>query len=214
MGQPARVKSIEALDVIASALKTFRGDSMSALDDLDIELHRALKCDSPRSNGILETASRRAEDKVTEAEGSLKQRRDGSPHGRLSPGLRRRARRIERAKQRLRIAEQKVKAVQVWTHTIDRAVSACQQASGTQFVIWLDSDVPKGIASLKRMTGSLETYVALQVPVNPNAPAVLATGTSQEEPGNAETTDPSSAPSLAAQGNAGDADPPRKDSLP
>jgi hypothetical protein len=213
MGQPARVKSIEALDVIASALKTFRGDSLSALDDLDIELHRALEWIHHDRTEYWKRELRRAEDKVTEAKLQLKQAQTARRMDDYRPDCVDEQRALERAKQRLRIAEQKVKAVQVWTHTIDRAVSACQQAR-TQFVIWLDSDVPKGIASLKRMTGSLETYVALQVPVNPNAPAVLATGTSQEEPGNAETTDLSSAPSLAAQGNAGDADPPRKDSLP
>jgi hypothetical protein len=213
MGQPARVKSIEVLDVIASALKTFRADSLSALDDLDIELHRALEWIHHDRTEYWKRELRRSEEKVTEAKLQLKQAETARRMDDYRPDCVDEKRALERAKQRLRIAEQKVKAVQLWTHNIDRAVSACQQAR-TQFVIWLDADVPKGITALNRMTDSLETYVALQVPVNPNAPAVLATSSSQQGTDDAETGEANDASAPTGQADAGDTEPPHKDSLP
>jgi hypothetical protein len=201
MGQPARVKSIDALDVIASALKTFRADSISALDDLDIELHRALEWIHHDRTDYWKREVRRAEDQVTEAKLQLKQAQTARRMDDYRPDCVDEQRALERAKQRLKVAEQKVKAVQLCAHQIDRAVSACQQAR-TQFVIWLDADVPKGIAALKRMSGSLETYVALQVPVDPHRPAVLATGESQEESAAADSAEANHASAPAAQANA------------
>jgi hypothetical protein len=213
MGQSARVKSIEVLDVIASALKTFRADSLSALDDLDIELHRALEWIHHDRTEYWKRELRRSEDKLIEAKLQLKQAQTSRRMDDYRPDCVEEQRALERAKQRLRTAEQKFKAVQLWTHNIDRAVSTCQQAR-TQFVIWLDGEVPKGVAALKRMSGSLETYVSLQVPVDPNAPAVRATDTSQAGAGDAEPSDPEHTPLLAADGNTVDADPQRKDAPP
>ncbi len=202
MGQPARVKSIEVLEVIASALKTFRADSLSALDDLDIELHRALEWIHHDRTEYWKRELRLSEEKVTEAKLRLKQAETARRMDDYRPDCVDEKRVLERAKQRFRVAEQKVKAVQTWTHTIDRAVSACQQAR-TQFVVWLDDDIPKGVASLKRMTGSLETYVALQVPVDPNAPAVLAGDARRPALGEADTGEAAGAAPSASQESAG-----------
>jgi hypothetical protein len=175
-------------------------------------LHRALEWIHHDRTEYWKRELRRAEDSVAEAKLQLKQAQTARRMDDYRPDCVDEQRALERAKRRMQVAEQKVKAVQTWTHTIDRAVSACQQAR-TQFVIWLDSDIPKGIASLKRMTGSLETYVALQVPVNPDLPVVMAGDASQSESDNTETADPNKAPSPAGPANAADSDPPRKESL-
>jgi hypothetical protein len=181
MGGPsARIKSIEILEVISSALKTFRSESSSALDDLDIELHRALNWIHQDRTEYWKQELRRSDEKVSEAKIQLKQAQSSRKLQDYRPSCVDEQRALERAKQRNKTAEMKCKAVQHWTQTIDRAVTAVQRARG-QFSLWLDSDVEKAIAALNRMSETLETYVTLEAPARPTDSIVLQASKSLQE---------------------------------
>ena len=57
MGQPARVKSIDALQAMSAALVCFHDDACSALDDLDMELRRVLQWISSGLSRVLEAGA-------------------------------------------------------------------------------------------------------------------------------------------------------------
>lgn len=179
MSRTARVKSIEVLQTIAVALKRFRGEASSAMDDLDVEFQRAMEWIHHDRKEYWTRERRKAEDRVAEARIQLKQAQSARSVADYRPTCVDEQRALERAKQRLQIAEQKVKAVQRWTNAIEQAINNCRRAR-TQFVVWLDTDMPKAVALLNRMSDTLEHYTTLEAPTNPDAPVALPTDSSQE----------------------------------
>jgi hypothetical protein len=193
MGQGARVSSIDILQTIAVALKKFHCEAGSSMDDLDVELHRALEWIFHDRKEFWTHERRVAEERVAEARIQLKQAQASRRIADYRPGCIDEQKALEKAKRRLQIAEEKVRAVQHWTTVIERAVDACQR-SRAQFTAWLDNDVPKGIAKLNRMSDSLENYVSLDVPVDPHAVIATATASSQKSESEAKTDKPADKP--------------------
>ncbi len=185
MGQPARVKSIDALQAMSAALVCFHDDACSALDDLDMELRRALQWISQDCPGYWKQELRLAKDGVTEARLQLENarmfRRIAEEHGSFVEEKKA----LERAKRRVQIAESKVEAIPHWAMMIERAVNE-YRASRSQFAGWLDSDFPRAVAALSRMISDLEAYVRLAAPVDEHSPIALETATPAEEAKTAE----------------------------
>lgn len=179
MGKMARVSSIDILDTISVALKKFRDEAASAMDDLDVELHRALEWIQHDRKEFWNHERRRAEERVAEAKLQLKQAQSSRRVGDFRPSCVDEQRALERAKLRLQTAEQKVKAVQHWCGVIERAVNSCRR-SRTGFSIWLDNDITKAISVLSRMSDSLEDYVSVQVAASTTSPFASPTDSSQE----------------------------------
>jgi hypothetical protein len=180
MGQPARVKSIDALQAMSAALVCFHDDSCSALDDLDMEIRRALQWIGQDCRQYWKEELRRSRDAVTEARLQLENarmfRRVAEEHG--SFVVEKKV--LERAKRRVQIAESKVEAIPHWAMMIERAVNE-YRASRSQFASWLDGDFPRAVAALSRMISDLEAYVRLAAPADEQSPIALATATSADE---------------------------------
>jgi hypothetical protein len=168
MGGFARVTSIGVLQTTAAALQRFRGESAAVLDDLDIDVRRALEWIHHDRKDFWTKELRRCEENLTQARIQLQQAQSSRRIvGRESACIDEK-RALDRAKHRLEIARQKVQAVQHWARAIDRAIDEFQ-SNRTQYATWLDTDLLKAVAALDRMSESLANYVSLEVPVDPSA---------------------------------------------
>jgi len=168
MGRTARITSIGVLQTTATALQRFRGEASGALDDLDIELRRILDWIHHDRKEFWDHELRRSFEMVSQARIQLQQDRISRQIAGHEPACVDEKRALERAKRRLEVAEQKVQAVRMFAHAIDRAIEEYQR-SRAQFVTWLDTDMLRAVAALDRMTASLESYVSLETPVDPHA---------------------------------------------
>jgi hypothetical protein len=70
---------------------------------------------------------------------------------------------LERAKQRLQHAEQKLEAVRTWKMASNRAVDEFQ-GPVQQLMGMLDSDIPRAISLLEKMSAALARYTAIGAP--------------------------------------------------
>ncbi len=169
MGQFARVTSIGVLQTLAAALQRFRGESASVLDDVEIELRRALEWIHHDRKEYWTHELRRAWEGQSQARVQLQQSRMSRRIAGHEPTCVDEDRALDRAKRRVETAEQKVEAVRRWTHDIDRAVDEFQR-SRVQFTTWLDTDLMQAVAALNRMSESLASYVSLAAPTDSHAP--------------------------------------------
>jgi hypothetical protein len=163
MGRTARVKSIDALQSMSAALECFRDDAGGALDDLEMEIRRAVQWIGEDCRQYWKHEVQRAWDRIIEAKRQLEHaqmfRRAEGQH---SPCVEE-EKAVVRAKRRLELAESKVQAVTYWAATVERAVNEFRGIR-SHLVNWLDADYPKAVAALGRMISALETYVRLQTP--------------------------------------------------
>jgi hypothetical protein len=178
MVQSANVKSIDALQAMVAALECFQSDAAAAIDELDMEIRRAVLYISEDCRQYWKQEFRRATEKVVEAKLALEhaemfRRGDGQ---RSSCHEERKA--LECAKRRLALAEFKLQAIKHWTIVVERAVNDYRPVR-SQFGGWLESDLPKAVAVLSRMIAALETYVRMGTP-NAQQPIAHAIQSSTE----------------------------------
>ncbi|MGD0383631.1 MAG: hypothetical protein ABSA77_08930 [Thermoguttaceae bacterium] len=185
MGQPARVKSIDALQAVSAALECFHDDAASALDDLEMEIRRALQWIGQDCRQYWNEELRRSRDGVTEARLQLENARMFRRIAEEHSSFVEEKKALERAKRRQQIAETKVEAIPHWAVRIERAVNE-YRGSRSQFANWLDADFPRAVAALSRMISDLETYVRLGVPVDEHSSIALAAARSADEAQSAE----------------------------
>lgn len=188
MGRSARVTSIGVLQLMASSLQRFRSESASAMDDLDIEIHRALEWIHHERKDYWAMELRRSAENVTQARLQLQQAKISRRMAGHEPSCIDEQRALERAKRRFETAEEKIKAVKHWEYAIDRAVDEFRRAR-THFGSWLDTDMVQAVAALNRMSESLESYISLEAPAD--APILGSTAASAE---NEETAEKASTP--------------------
>jgi hypothetical protein len=180
MVRPASVKSIAALQEMTAAMNCFQDNATSAMDDLEMEVRRALEWIGHDCREYWKQEVRKARDAVTEARIQLENARAFRRVADEKKSFIDEKKALERAKRRLEAAESKVAAVAHWAQTIDRAVYEFRGCR-SQFVNWLESDFPKGVAALGRMITVLESYVRLGVPADGHAPLSWAAITSKPE---------------------------------
>ncbi len=179
MGRPASVKSIDALQNMTASMNCFHDNASSALDDLEMEVRRALEWIGHDCREYWKQEVRKARDAVTEARIQLENARAFRRVADEKKSFIDEKKALERAKRRLQIAESKVEAVAHWALAIERAVYE-YRGCRSQFANWLDADFPKGVAALGRMITALESYVRLGLPADEHAPITWAAITSKE----------------------------------
>jgi chromosome segregation ATPase len=173
MSRFARVTSIDVLQTTAGALQKFRSDAAVALDDLDANLRRALDWIHHDRKEYWAHELRRGSERLSEARIQLQQARAVRRLDNHEAACVDEQRAVDRAKRRIELVEEKIRAVQRWNYNIDHAVEEFQR-NRAQFATWLDIDLPKAIAALQRMGESLGNYVSLEKPremVEPIVPA-------------------------------------------
>jgi hypothetical protein len=193
MAQPAKVKSIDALQAMSAALKCFHDDAASALDDLEMEIRRVLQWIGQDCRQYWRQEQREARDKVTEASLQLENAKMFRQIGDEKKSFIEEKKILDRAKRRLEIAENKIAIIPHWANMIERAVNE-YRGSRSKFANWLEADYPRAVAALERMILSLETYVRLATPVDEQSPIDWAAKTSTEDPDAANVNNNNDAP--------------------
>jgi hypothetical protein len=161
MGNHARVTSIDSLRDMAAALQMFRSEVGSALDDVDMELRRALEWIQHDRKEFWTKEVRRGWDRVTETRVQLQQAKMIQRVADHEPGCYDEKKAMDRAKHRLAHAEETLEAVKHWTHVIEHEVNEYRGRRVT-VLNFVDIEVPKALSMLDRMITALEAYIAIQ----------------------------------------------------
>jgi hypothetical protein len=196
MSRFARVTSIDVLQTLASALQKFRGEATGALDDIDVELRRALEWIHHDRKDYWAHELRLSVENVSQARVQLQQARMSRRIADREPSCVDEQRALERAKRRFETAQEKVEAVRHWSYAVDRAVDEFHR-SRAKFVTWLDADLLQGVAALNRMSESLVSYTSLEAPTDRHAPIVSAGDAAAKDEAKSETAPPGIEPKEA-----------------
>ena len=152
----ANISSIDAIRAFAAAMAAFEDGAEDAAVQLELEARRPVAWIDERGM-YWPKEVRKASDALSEARISLEKcELTISGEDRKSCYDERKA--LEKAKRRLRTAEDKVQAVKRWKVKIRKEVEEFQVqiAKLRQF---LESDLVRSMASLKRMSEALDKYV-------------------------------------------------------
>ena len=153
----ANVTSIEALTNFRAALLRFAEDAEAALITLDIEGRRPVDWVEDDRTRYWPQQARRASDTVAEARLTLErcELRVSGDDPRYCYDERKA---LEKAKRRLRLAEEKIQAVRRWRPQIHKEFEEFQ-VQIARFRRYLESDVPQAVAAIERMAAALDRYV-------------------------------------------------------
>jgi len=181
MSRFAKLTSIDAVAKLATALRSFGEEASAALDNLELEARRAIEWIQHDRKDYWAGQVRRGWDQVAEARADLERCMTFHRVADHRPSCRDEKLALEKAKRRLRTAEEKVQAVRHWSHVLGHEVTE-YRGSVNQLAGWLESDLPRALAALERMTTALESYVALESA----ADAATASGPVTSTPGQDE----------------------------
>jgi hypothetical protein len=186
MGRAAWVKSIDALQSMSAAVECFHSDASSALDDLDMEIRRALQWIGEDCRQYWKEEVRRRWDRVTEAKQQLEhaqtfRRIEGQKSSCIEE-----KKALAAAKRHLDLAQDKLKAISHWVVAIERAVNE-YRGIRSHLLNWLDADFPRAVAALSRMIANLENYVRSPMPVDDLPPIADAPAPTAADANNAHT---------------------------
>ncbi|KKK78686.1 hypothetical protein LCGC14_2841070 [marine sediment metagenome] len=161
MSRSAKVTSIDAVEKFTAALRSFQEEASTALENVAVEVRRAVDWvqNVQRTYWIAEI--RRGRERLAETKAELERARSVRSFAGHEPSLLAEKKAVDRAKRRLRLAEEKVDLVRQWARRVDRAVIEYEGSTG-QLTGWLLTDCPRAVAALVRMSRALESYVALQ----------------------------------------------------
>jgi len=167
MARGAKVRSIDAVGTFSAALKNFEEEASGALTSLDMEVRRALEWIHQDRKEYWKQQVRRRQDKVGEARGDLERRMTYRATDE-QPSCHEEKVALEKAKRRLRVAEEKVQIVRHWARVLDHEVHEFR-GSINQLAHWLQIDYPQSVAALERMMTALSAYVGLESSVQSDA---------------------------------------------
>lgn len=179
MGQQARVTSVEAIQLFRGALIEFGDETRDAVEMLILEVRRAIDWLEHDRSHYWPEQTRRASDAVVTARNDLERCELAvRAEDRKSCLVEKKA--LEKAKERLKLCERKVELVKHWKRTLHHEVREFQ---GQMFKMtdFLDTDLPRALAALQRITTALDRYTQLDSRLD------AATGVSRDAASQAET---------------------------
>jgi len=165
----ARIQTIDAVAMMEAALRRFEEEAGKAIIDLDMEVNRAMQWVQSERRDYWEGQVRRAWEMIEQARAELDRCLRNAVAGQRPSGHEER-KALDRAKRRLRLAEEKVEVVRRWSHTCDRE-SLHYRVTAGQLAGWLQVDLPQALAVLGRMQTALESYVAGAGPASASPPS-------------------------------------------
>jgi hypothetical protein len=163
---PANVRSVAAIADFRAALTTFGDTAKRALDEVDMELGRAIEWVSDEQPAYWKGQVQVALDEVADRRNELDQCERRAYDGQR-PSCYQERKALEAAKRHVRHCEDKIDVVRRWSRTVQQEVSE-YHADVSKFRALLDGDLPKSLALLDRMVSALEAYAA--IPVVPATP--------------------------------------------
>jgi hypothetical protein len=159
MAQSANVTSIDAIRLIRLALQTFQSEAENALMQLELEGRRPSSWIEERGNYWVREA-RKASDKQSECRIAL-DRAEMTTSAEESKYAYDERKALEKAKNRLRLCEEKIQKVKRWRSVIHKEVEEFE-SQVAKLERFFDFDLVQAIAQLGRMAESLDKYVQLQ----------------------------------------------------
>jgi len=165
----ADVRSIEELREMHASVCRFRTEAQDALASVDLIIRRAADYLSDQLT-FWQAAVRRCEEEVFQANQELKQRQYVGFDGRV-PDTTVQEKNLQRAKDRLRYAEEKVTTVRRWMTRLPKQVAEVYDGPSRQLSATLEAELPRALALLERRIQSLEAYAALAAPATPREEA-------------------------------------------
>lgn len=157
MSTPAHVTSLDALRALRETLLHCDAEFQEALTQLTIELRRVLAWIEEEQARYWPQQVKRGSDRVAEARLALErcEARIGTED---PPACYEQKQNLERARRRLRFAEDQVQLARRWKIRLRQEV---QELEGqlSQFGNFLESQMPRATATLDRQVTALEKYV-------------------------------------------------------
>jgi len=180
LSRPVNVKSIEVIEDFTAALKKYQEEAAAALTDLQLEVQRAIDWIHHDRRAYWNQQVRRGWDRVGQAKADLEQARTFRRVAEHQPACREEKKALDETKRRLQLAEEKLEAVRHWSRAVDRAVIDYRGNLGP-LARWLEIDLPQLLATLDRLSRSLQSYLAAEAPAE--APEAQPGRLPDEEPG-------------------------------
>lgn len=189
MSGSAHITSTDAVREFRAALQEYEADVRDAIDQLLLELRRSLDWVEHDRARYWPAEARRASDGVVQARQDLE---------RCEMAIRAEDRRscyeqrmaLEKAKQRLRLCEHKVRAVRRWRVSVEKEADSLHGRM-LKLTDFLDTEFPRALAALQRMATALEKYTERTMPQagisddgdpDRSPPAASASEAREEEP--------------------------------
>jgi hypothetical protein len=186
---PANVRSIPALADFRAALVTFGDSARRALDEVRMEVQRGLMWITDEQPIFWKGEQQRSWDLVAEKRNELDQCERKALDGQR-PTCYQERKALEAAKRYVRFVEEKIDTVRAWGRRLVTETSEYEgQVSG--FRDLLEIELPRAVALLERMIGSLEAYTSVV--------AAPVTATLGQEPQSIirTTPEPEAAPAIS-----------------
>jgi hypothetical protein len=156
MDQSANIHSIDSLRELRSAMVQFGGNAREAIVMLTLESRKAVQWLLHDRAHYWPEQTRKAQEWVVHARNDLErcQLHYGSDE---APSCFDQKKALEKAKRRLKLCEEKTKAVKKWAHAIREELEDFEGEMG-KLSNWLEVDLPRAIAALERMLRALDKY--------------------------------------------------------
>jgi hypothetical protein len=169
MGEQAKVTSTEVLRDLQAALHSFEADARDGVTQLLLELRRARDWIEQDRARYWPREVQRASDAVAVARHDLERCESAlRPEDKRSCYEQKLA--LDRAQRRLRLAEDKVRAVRRWRVAMQRQADNFEGRLA-RLTNYLDADLPRAVVALERMSAALDKYTERTAPAEPRGEA-------------------------------------------
>lgn len=156
----ADVRSIDAVRDWHAALTTYGETLAEALAGVELEIRRGFEWLSEQVS-LWQRAVRECEEEVTQAKAELAARKFPGWDGR-EPDTTVQEKALRAARARLEYAEDQVARVRAWIAKLPKSIDEVYRGPATRLGGFLEDDLPKGLAGLKRRIAALESYAGLR----------------------------------------------------
>ena len=164
MSQGAQVGSIAAIADFQAALANYAAESKQALTMLDLEIRRAVDYVKVDRAKYWQFEIRKAGEAVMRAKDELHRCLTFKSSDNFTPSCVDERKALQKAQERVRIAEQKAEAVRHWSRAMQHELNEFAGRM-VQFNAVLEGDVPRAMAVLHKILDTLDRYVSTTAPL-------------------------------------------------
>lgn len=159
MRDAARLTDIRALEEVRAAFVKFRDETNRALMEVDIEAQRAVNWVRNEQAAYWKQQERKRHELLEHAKAELRRAQFPTTDGKIPSAIEQK-KAVAKAEAAVEEAREKIENVRKWSRLLERELAEytglAQPLAGA-----IDSDIPRAIALLDRMTGSVESYLAV-----------------------------------------------------
>jgi hypothetical protein len=153
----ANVRSVDALKQLRTALLVFEASARDALTMLVLEVRKAIDWLENDRTQYWPEQYRQASEAMVEARSEL-ERRQLTYGSEEPPSCIEQKKALERAKRRVRLCEEKIKAVKRWIRAVRNELHEFE-GQVARMNECLDTDLPRAAAYLERLAVALDKYL-------------------------------------------------------